>query len=169
MYTLFCKAKSAKVKASAYTPSDQINLGSWSFQPLGLCQTICIYFFFLVLICTFTHVSIHLGSFWENTGTMLCCEATARSTFHQHWSWVDHEWIFNFGKTFPLSPLGAGNQLTGRVIVGEMGTSWRCKEAPGPTWLDTWPGLKPTQAVKEGRGTLRPLVLGQKGINTCRG
>lgn len=54
-------------------------------------------------------------------------------------------------------------KLTGRVVVGEMGTSWGCKEAPGPTWLDTWPGLKPTQVVKEGRGTLRPPGARTKG------
>lgn len=43
--------------------------------------------------------------------------------------------------------LGAGNQTTGwkGVVVGG-------KEAPGPTWLGTWPGLKSTRVVKEGRG-----------------
>lgn len=116
-----------------------------------------------VVNCTFTHVPIHFRSFWENTGTTLSCEATAKLTFHRHWSWVDNEWIFNFGKTFPLSTPGAGHQLTGRVVVGKMGTSWGCKEAPGPTWLDTWPGLKPTQVVKEGRGTLRPPGARTKG------
>ena len=94
-----------------------------------------------------------------------CCavKLLRSQTFHWHCGWLDNEWIFNSGKTLPLSPLGAGNQLTAWVVAGEMGTSWGCKEAPGPTWLDTWPGLKPTQAVKEGRGTLRPLGARTKG------